>query len=91
MNKAKLVDRIAEEAGITKNAAAAAVDSFIDGVTTALKQNQRVTLSGLGTWGVSKRKARKGRNPQTGEEIEIKAKKAVRFRAGKQLDQALNR
>ncbi len=91
MNKAKLVDRIAEEAGITKNAAAAAVDSFIDGVTTALKQNQRVTLSGLGTWGVSDRKARKGRNPQTGEEIRIKAKKAVRFRAGKQLDQALNR
>jgi DNA-binding protein HU-beta len=91
MNKATLVDKIAEDAGITKNAAATAIDSLIDGVTRALKKNQRVTLVGFGTFGVSKRKARTGRNPQTGETIKIKAKKAVRFKPGKQLESALNK
>jgi len=91
MNKATLIDKIAEDAGITKNAAATAVDSLIDGITRALKKNQRVTLVGFGTWAVSKRKARTGRNPQTGETIKIKAKKAVRFKAGKQLEGALNK
>lgn len=91
MNKATLIDKIAKDAGITKNAAATAVDSLIHGITGALKKNQRVTLVGFGTWGVSKRKARTGRNPQTGETIKIKAKKAVRFKAGKQLEGALNR
>ena len=91
MNKATLIDKIAKDASITKNAAATAVDSLIHGVTSALKKNQRVTLVGFGTWGVTKRKARTGRNPQTGETIKIKAKKAVRFKAGKQLDKALNR
>ena len=61
------------------------------GITKALKKNQRVTLVGFGTWSVSKRKARTGRNPQTGETIKIKAKKAVRFKAGKQLEKALNK
>jgi DNA-binding protein HU-beta len=61
------------------------------GITKALKKNQRVTLVGFGTWGVTKRKARIGRNPQTGEAIKIKAKKAVRFKAGKQLERALNK
>jgi len=91
MNKATLIDMIAKDAGITKAAAATAVDSFVHGVTSALQKNQRVTLVGFGTWGVSKRKARIGRNPQTGEAIKIKAKKAVRFKAGKQLDTALNK
>jgi len=91
MNKAMLIDKIADDAGITKTAAASAVDSLVSGITTALKKNQRVTLVGFGTWQVSKRKARTGRNPQTGEAIKIKAKKAVRFKAGKQLDTALNR
>lgn len=91
MNKATLIDKIADDAGITKNAAATAVDSLIDGITRALKKNQRVTLVGFGTWAVSKRKARTGRNPQTGETIKIKAKKAVRFKAGKQLEGALNK
>ena len=91
MNKATLIDKIATDAGITKIAAATAVDSLIHGVTGALKKNQRVTLVGFGTWAVSKRKARTGRNPQTGEAIKIKAKKAVRFKAGKQLEEALNR
>jgi DNA-binding protein HU-beta len=91
MNKAMLIDKIAKDAGITKSAAATAVDSMIHGVTSALKKNQRVTLVGFGTWGVTKRKARTGRNPQTGETIKIKAKKAVRFKPGKQLEKALNR
>ena len=91
MNKAMLIDKIAKDAGITKVAAATAVDSMIHGVTSSLKKNQKVTLVGFGTWGVSKRKARLGRNPQTGETIKIKAKKAVRFKAGKTLDGALNR
>lgn len=91
MNKATLIEKIASDAGITKHAAATAVDSLTEGITSALRKNQRVTLVGFGTWGVSKRKARTGRNPQTGEVIQIKAKKAVRFKAGKQLETALNR
>jgi len=91
MNKAALIEKMAADAGITKTAAATAVDSLIEGVTGALKKNQRVTLVGFGTFGVSKRKARTGRNPQTGETIKIKAKRAVRFKPGKQLDSALNR
>jgi len=91
MNKAALIDMIARDAEITKGAAATAVDSLVHGITSALKKNQRVTLVGFGTWAVSKRRARTGRNPQTGETIKIKAKKAVRFKAGKQLDDALNR
>ena len=90
MNKATLIDKISKDASITKHAAATALDSLTGGITMALKRNQRVTLVGFGTWGVSKRKARIGRNPQTGEAIKIKAKKAVRFKAGKQLDTALN-
>jgi DNA-binding protein HU-beta len=91
MNKATLIEKIADDAGITKTAAATAVDSLIEGVTGALKKNQRVTLVGFGTFGVNKRKARTGRNPQTGETIKIKAKRAVRFKPGKQLEAALNR
>jgi len=91
VNKATLIELIAKDAGITKTAAATAVDSMTTGITKALKKNQRVTLVGFGTWGVTKRKARTGRNPQTGEAIKIKAKKAVRFKAGKQLDKALNK
>jgi len=91
MNKATLIEKMAQDAGITKTAAATAVDSLIQGVTGALKKNQRVTLVGFGTFGVHKRKARTGRNPQTGEAIKIKAKRAVRFKPGKQLESALNR
>ena len=91
MNKAALIEKMAADADITKTAAATAVDSLIEGITGALKKNQRVTLVGFGTFGVSKRKARTGRNPQTGETIKIKAKRAVRFKPGKQLDSALNR
>jgi DNA-binding protein HU-beta len=91
MNKASLIEKMAADAGITKSAAATAVDSLVAGITTSLKKGQRVTIVGFGTWGISKRKARTGRNPQTGESIKIKAKKAVRFKAGKQLETTVNR
>lgn len=85
MNKAELVAQIAEEAGITKTQANAALDSFVDSVTKTLKKGDKVTLVGFGTFTVAKRQARTGRNPQTGEAIKIKAKKVARFKAGKEL------
>ena len=91
MNKATLIDKIAKDADITKTAAADALGSMVDGITRSLKKGQRVTLVGFGTWSVSKRKARMGLNPQTGEAIKIKAKKAVRFKAGKTLEDTLNK
>lgn len=91
MNKAALIGKIADDAGITRTAAASAIDSLIDGITSSLKKGQRVTLVGFGTFGVSKRKARTGRNPQTGATIKIKAKTVARFKAGKQLDKKLNK
>lgn len=91
MNKQALIGKIAHDAEITRTAAATAIDSLIEGITSSLKKGQRVTLVGFGTFGTSKRKARTGRNPQTGETIKIKAKTAVRFKAGKQLDKKLNR
>ena len=85
MNKAELIAHIAEDAGVTKVQANAAIDSFIDAVTKTLKKGDKVTLVGFGTFSVSKRAARTGRNPQTGETIKIKAKKVARFKAGKEL------
>jgi DNA-binding protein HU-beta len=90
MNKAALIGKIAEDAGISKAAASNAVASLIHGITGSLEKGQRVTLVGFGTFAVSKRKARTGRNPQTGEAIEIKAKRGVRFKTGKQLEETLN-
>ncbi len=91
MNKAALIGKIAKEAGITRGQATSALDSFFDGVTSSLKRGQRVTFVGFGTFGINKRKARIGRNPQTGATIKIKAKKAVKFKAGKELDHTLNK
>lgn len=85
MNKAELVAKIAEDAGISKTQANDALDSFVDAVTKTLKSGDKVTLVGFGTFSVSKRQARTGRNPQTGETIKIKAKKVARFKAGKEL------
>jgi DNA-binding protein HU-beta len=85
MNKAELINKIAEDTGITKTQANSALDSFIEAVTKTLKGGGKVTLVGFGTFTVSKRKARKGRNPQTGAEINIKARKVARFKAGKEL------
>lgn len=90
MTKAELVEMMAEDASISKVAAAAALDSFMDGVTKALKKKDgKVTLVGFGTFSKVRRKARKGRNPQTGEEIKIKATNVVKFRPGKKLREAI--
>jgi len=86
MNKAQLIDAIAGEAKITKADAKKALDAFITATTKALKKGDRVALVGFGTFGVTKRSARKGRNPQTGKEINIPAKKVVRFRPGSELN-----
>jgi DNA-binding protein HU-beta len=85
MNKAELITKLADDAGVTKTQANAALDSFVEAVTKTLKGGGKVTLVGFGTFTVSKRKARKGRNPQTGAEINIKARKVARFKAGKEL------
>ena len=85
MNKAELIAKIAEDAGITKTQANLTVDAFVDAVTKTLKKCDKVTLVGFGTFSVSKRAARNGRNPQTGAVIKIKAKKVAKFKAGKEL------
>ena len=85
MNKAELIAKIAEDAGITKTQANATVDAFVDAVTKTLKKGDKVTLVGFGTFSVSKRAARNGRNPQPGAVIKIKAKKVAKFKAGKEL------
>ena len=85
MTKIELVDKMAKEAKVSKAAAAKALDSFVDGVKKALKKGDKVVLIGFGTFSVSQRKARKGRNPQTGKEIKIPARKAPKFSAGKAL------
>jgi len=90
MTKAELIEKMAKDAGISKAAAGAALGSFIDGVTKALKKKDgKVTLVGFGTFSKSRRKARKGRNPQTGEAIKIKASTVVKFKAGKKLKDAI--
>jgi DNA-binding protein HU-beta len=89
MNKAELISKIADDAGITKTQANTALDSFVEAVTKTLKGGGKVTLVGFGTFSVSKRAARNGRNPQTGAVIKIKAKKVARFKAGKELSAKL--
>jgi DNA-binding protein HU-beta len=85
MNKAQLIDAIAANAGLTKADAKKALDAFIKATTQALKKGDRVALVGFGSFSVSKRSARTGRNPQTGKEIKIPAKKVVKFKAGSDL------
>ena len=86
MTKADLVDKAAKDAKNSKVAAAAALNSFMDGITKSLKKKEgKVTLVGFGTFSKVRRKARKGRNPQTGEPIKIKACNVVKFRPGKKL------
>jgi DNA-binding protein HU-beta len=90
MTKADLIEAMAKDAGITKAAAGAVLDSFVGGVSRTLKKKDgKVTLVGFGTFSKSRRKARKGRNPQTGETIKIKAANVVKFKAGKQLKSAI--
>ena len=90
MTKIELVEKMAKDAGITKAAAGTALASFIEGVTKALKKKDgKVTLVGFGTFSKARRKARKGRNPQTGKPISIKARNVVKFKAGKTLKDAV--
>jgi DNA-binding protein HU-beta len=89
MNKADLIAKISKDSGITKEKANLAIDSLVDGVTKGLKKGARVTLVGFGTFYATKRKARVGRNPQTGEAIQIKAKKVARFKPGKELESSI--
>lgn len=89
MTKAELIDKISTGAKLSKTDAAKALDSILNAVKVALKKGQRVTLIGFGTFSVSKRKARKGRNPRTGEEIKIPAAKVPKFTAGKILKDAV--
>ena len=88
MNKADLINEVSDVV-ITKKEAKAAVDCIFSSISKALKKNDTVSLVGFGTFSVSKRKARKGRNPQTGEEIEIKAKNIPKFVPGKALKDAV--
>jgi len=88
MNKAELIESMAAEAGMTKADAKRALDAFVVSTNKALKKGDRVALVGFGSFSVTKRAARKGRNPQTGKEIKIAAKKVVKFKVG--IDLAKN-
>ena len=89
MTKAELLEKAAKDAGISKAAAAKALDSFIDGVVKSVKKGNKVAFVGFGTFSISKRKARTGRNPQTGEPIKIPARKVPKFSAGKTFKDAV--
>jgi DNA-binding protein HU-beta len=90
MTKAELVEKMAKDSGISKAAAGTALNSFAATITKALKKkNSKVTLVGFGTFSKVRRKARKGRNPQTGEAIKIKASNTVKFKPGKALKEAV--
>ena len=87
MNKSELRDAMAEGAGISKADAGRALDAFIDATSNALKGGDRVALVGFGSFSVTHREARKGRNPQTGKEITIAAKNVVKFKPGAELNE----
>jgi DNA-binding protein HU-beta len=91
MNKADLIDRISASCEISKATAAMAIDTAVDSITSALKKGDRVALIGFGTFSVSQRKARNGRNPQTGATIKIAARKVAKFSSGAELKKAVNR
>lgn len=90
MSKQQLVDMIAEKAGLTKADAARALDATMDSIKEALKKGEKVSLVGFGTFATSKREAREGRNPRTGETVKIAARTAVTFKAGSKLKDAVN-
>ena len=90
MNKTELVAAMAEKAGISKKDAEAALKAFIDTVGEQLKKGNKIALVGFGTFQVSKRAARTGRNPRTGETMKIKASNTPQFKAGKQLKEKVN-
>ena len=90
LNKSELIDYIAKSADLSKSAAERALDATIEAVKTSLHKDEDVALAGFGTFFVGKREARKGRNPRTGEAIEIKSAKVPKFRAGKGLKDAVD-
>lgn len=90
MNKQDIIEEVAKKAGISKTAAGRAVETMTGAIKKGLKKNERVSLVGFGSFSVRKRNARKGRNPQTGEVIDIKARKVVRFSPGQPLKDAIN-
>jgi len=90
MNKQDLVSKVAESSDISKQKAATAVDAVIDAIKGSLKQGDDVRLVGFGTFSVSQRAATTGRNPRTGEPIKIPASKQPKFKAGKELKEAVN-
>lgn len=89
MNKAQLIDAMASEANLTKADAKKALDAFINTTGSALKEGERVALVGFGSFSVAQRSARTGRNPKTGAEMEIPAKKVVKFKAGSELSDSV--
>ena len=90
MNKSDLIDAMAASAGITKAAAKKALESMLSEIQGSLQKGNRVSLVGFGSWSVSRRAARDGRNPQTGATIKIKAKNVVKFKAGSDLSSSVN-
>jgi DNA-binding protein HU-beta len=90
MTKAELIDSIASKMELPKGAAERIVNTIFDDITAALKSGDRVNISGFGTFQVSDRKARTGRNPKTGEAIQIEASRTAKFKAGKTLKDSLN-
>jgi DNA-binding protein HU-beta len=86
MNKSDLINKMSDDAGITKSQATAALNSFTDAIGAALAANDKVALVGFGTFSVSERSSRMGRNPKTGDTISIEAKKSAKFKAGKELN-----
>lgn len=91
MTKAELIDKISKDAKVSKSVASTALNSFVEGVSQALSKGDSVTLVGFGTFTVNQRAARKGRNPQTGQTINISSAKVPRFRPGKNLKDMVNR
>jgi DNA-binding protein HU-beta len=91
MNKTELINKVAEATQMTKKDAAKSVEAVLDAITAALRDGEKVQLIGFGNFEVKDRAARKGRNPQTGEEITIPASKVPSFKAGKQLKEEVNK
>ena len=91
MNKAELIDAISSNAKLSKADAGRALDAAVDAIEKSLKKGDRIALVGFGSFSISKRAARTGRNPQTGKEIKIAAKKVVKFKAGTDLAKKINK
>lgn len=89
LNKADLIEKVAADCDLSKAQAGRAIESFLEGVATSLRRGSKVSLVGFGTFSVSQRRARTGRNPRTGESITIQARRVPRFKAGKELNEAV--